>query len=67
MNAAVGLGIYADYEEARRRMTRSAKVFQPIPQNVKLYNRLYKEVYLKMYGRLKPVYQKIREITGYPQ
>jgi hypothetical protein len=31
------------------------------------YQRLYREVYLKMYRQLKPLYQKIREITGYPQ
>ena len=30
------------------------------------YERLYKEVYLRMYRQLKPLYQSIRQITGYP-
>ena len=30
------------------------------------YERLYQEVYQRMYKQLKPLYQSIREITGYP-
>lgn len=67
MNVAVGLGYYQDYEQAKDNMTRSSKTFYPNKAHVKMYDKLYHQVYRKMYRRLKPVYQKIREITGYPQ
>ena len=66
IDVAVGLGIYADFDEAIAKMTRVGKVFQPIPERVKLYRRLFNEVYLKMYPQLQPLYKSIREITGYP-
>ena len=47
-------------------MTRVGKVFQPNPQAVQVYERLYREVYLRMYQQLRPLYRSIREITGYP-
>ena len=67
INVAVGLGIYKDYDEAIENMTRVGKSFQPDPQNKALYLRLYKEVYLKMYKQLQPLYKSIRDITGYPE
>jgi len=48
-------------------MTRVKEVFDPIRENRKLYDRLYREVYLKMYGKLDPLFRKIKEITGYPE
>ena len=39
-------------------MTRLKQVFEPIPENRKLYDRLYREVYLKMYGKLDPLFQE---------
>ena len=66
MNVAVGLGLHADYPTAVRRMTRSGRVFQPEPATQAVYERLYTQVYRKMYARLQPLYQEIREITGYP-
>ena len=66
IDVAVGLGIYADFDEAIAKMTRVGKVFQPNPERVKLYRRLFNEVYLKMYPQLQPLYKSIREITGYP-
>ena len=47
-------------------MTHPGEVFTPIAENVEIYDRLYKEVYLKMYDRLSPLYGSIRRITGYP-
>ena len=38
----------------------------PRPTAQQIYERLYKEVYLRMYRQLKPLYQSIRKITGYP-
>jgi sugar (pentulose or hexulose) kinase len=47
-------------------MTRLGDVFEPDPQRVKIYDELYQRVYQQMYRRLKPLYEEIREITGYP-
>ncbi|MGH8441013.1 MAG: hypothetical protein ACRERW_18485, partial [Pseudomonas sp.] len=46
--------------------TRVGAVFMPQPEAQQVYERLYKEVYLRMYRQLKPLYQSIRQITGYP-
>lgn len=67
MDTAMGLGLIKDFDEAVKRMTRVGKVFNPNPEQQKLYNRLYKEVYQQMYPRLKPLYHSIRDITGYPR
>lgn len=66
INCAVGLGLFANYSEAVAAMTRLGRIFTPNPQAQASYQRLYSEVYQKMYARLQPLYQKIREITGYP-
>ena len=66
INAAVGTGLYPDYQTAVDRMTHKGQCFNPIPDNVHIYNQLYKEVYCKLYGRLEPLYKSIRGITGYP-
>lgn len=67
MDAAVGLGLVADFPTAVRQMTRVGRCFEPNPENVRLYDRLYREVYTQMYRRLKPLYRSIRDITGYPR
>ena len=66
INCAVGLGVYPDHAIACDTMTHLGDKFVPIKANVQLYKRLYNEVYLKMYERLKPLYQSIQDITGYP-
>lgn len=67
IDVAVGLGIYADFDQAIASMTRVGKIFQPNQARVQLYGRLFNEVYLKMYPQLQPLYKSIREITGYPR
>ncbi len=62
INAAVGVGVYSDYQEAVQAMCRHRETFEPIPENVALYENLYKEGYKKMYKQLKPIYQKFREL-----
>jgi sugar (pentulose or hexulose) kinase len=66
INAAVGVGLYPDYQSALSNMTHEGDRFAPIEENVLIYNQLYKEVYLKRYDRLSPLYGTIRKITGYP-
>lgn len=67
MNVAVGVGLVADHREAVARMTRPGKVFTPNPDAARTYDALFRRVYQPMYGRLQPLYQAIREITGYPR
>lgn len=66
IDCAVGLGLHPDFPTAIAAMTRVGKVFQPNPEAVAVYERLYREVYLRMYKQLRPLYGSIREITGYP-
>jgi hypothetical protein len=36
------------------------------PETLAIYNDLYQWVYRRMYERLRPLYEEIRQITGYP-
>ena len=67
IDCAVGLGFYRDFPSAVAAMTRSGDVFQPIPENARLYDELYREAYYPLYERLRPIYKSIRRITGYPR
>lgn len=67
IDAAVGLGFFESFDQACAAMTRVGDVFQPDPETHALYDALYRDVYLKMYRRLQPLYHRIRAITGYPQ
>ena len=64
--SAVGLGIHPDFPTAVAEMTRVRDTFDPDPTVRDLYDRLYREVYRKMYSKLRPLYERIRDITGYP-
>jgi sugar (pentulose or hexulose) kinase len=66
IDAAVGLGLHPDFETAVKEMTRLGEVFEPNPANRAVYDGLYNRVYKQMYQRLKPLYEEIRDITGYP-
>jgi len=66
IDAAVGLKLYPDFQSAVKAMTRTGKVFEPVKENHSLYDNLYRRVYLKMYGQLRPLFKEIRDITGYP-
>jgi sugar (pentulose or hexulose) kinase len=67
IDAAVGLKLHPDFATAVPAMTRVARVFEPNLQNHEIYDGLYTQVYLPMYHRLRPLYERIREITGYPE
>jgi sugar (pentulose or hexulose) kinase len=66
IDAAVGLGLYSDFDGAVQAMTRRGRIFEPDPDRHQVYNALYHRVYRQMYARLKPLYEEIRDITGYP-
>ncbi len=66
MNCAVGLGVHADYPTAARAMCRVGSRFEPDQDARKTYDALYRDVYQPLYPRLRPLYKRIRAITGYP-
>ncbi len=66
IDTAVGLGIHGSFEAAVAAMTRVAETRDPDPAAHALYEDLYGNVYLRLYERLKPLYEEIRRITGYP-
>jgi sugar (pentulose or hexulose) kinase len=55
--AAVGAGVYPDFETAVARMVRVAKVFKPIPEHVEIYGRINAAVYKGLRDRLEPILQ----------
>ncbi len=67
IDAAVGLGLHPDFGTAVREMTHVRDTFDPDPSTHKIYDELYNEVYKRMYKKLRPLYESIREITGYPR
>jgi len=66
IDACVGMGFHSDFETAVKAMTRLRDVFEPIPRNSEIYHELFEKIYLKMYERLKPLYDDIRDIINYP-
>jgi sugar (pentulose or hexulose) kinase len=67
IDAAVGLKLHPDFKTAVAEMTRIGEFFEPNMTTHKIYDQLYKRVYKQMYRRLKPLYEEIRSITGYPK
>jgi sugar (pentulose or hexulose) kinase len=66
IDASVGLGLHSSFESAVAEMTRLEETVEPDPARHRLYDDLYRRVYQKMYDRLKPLYEDIMKITGYP-
>jgi sugar (pentulose or hexulose) kinase len=66
MDAAVGLGLHRDFTAAVAEMTRVSCTFEPRADVHEVYEALYRRVYRQMYRRLRPLYEEIRRITGYP-
>lgn len=66
MLAAAGLGLHPDVPAAVRAMARTGSVVEPDPAAVRTYDALYREVYRPLYRRLRPLYTRVRRLTGYP-
>jgi sugar (pentulose or hexulose) kinase len=66
IDAAVGLGLHPDFATAITEMTRIGSIFEPNLTHHRIYDELYNRVYLRMYGRLRPLYEQIRDVCGYP-
>jgi len=67
IDAAVGCGLHPDFSTAVQEMTRVTETFEPRADVAATYDALYRDVYSRLYPRLKPLYESIRRITGYPQ
>ena len=67
INAAVGLKVYPDFETAISKMVHIGETYHPIPKNRDIYQKLFNNVYLKMYKKLRPLYNEIRDIINYPE
>ena len=59
---AVGLGLHRDFPTAVGEMTRLGATFQPDPARAALDDELYRRVYKRMYGRLRPLYEELGAI-----
>lgn len=64
IDGAVGLLLHPDFETAVRAMAHPGRTFEPDARTRDVYEGLYNRVYKKMYARLQPLYEAIREITG---
>jgi sugar (pentulose or hexulose) kinase len=67
INAAVGMKYYSDFQSAVKNMCRTGEIFEPISKNRDIYDKLFNDVYLKMYKKLQPLYSEIQKITDYPK
>lgn len=66
INSAVAMGWYPDHKSAAQQMTRVGDCFEPIAEHTETYDKLYKQVYQKMFSALNPLYRSIRTIINYP-
>ncbi len=67
IDVAVGVGLHPDFETATRSMTRPGATFEPNRDAHRIYDALYRRVYRHLYARLRPLYEAIRDVTGYPK
>ncbi|NND00242.1 MAG: carbohydrate kinase [Gammaproteobacteria bacterium] len=61
INAAVGLGYFADYKEAIEAMTLPGQLFNPDPELSQQYETLYQNLYLPLYSNLKPIFESFQQ------
>lgn len=57
-------GDFPSYDKAVEAMVHKSVTFLPDFKDHKTYDYLFHEVYVKLYGRLKPMYKKLRSFNG---
>ena len=62
MSAFIANGDFKDKKEAAASMIRVSKTFTPNPENVKKYDYLYNNVYMKIYPQMKNIYKSLKEL-----
>lgn len=66
IDAAVGTGMYATFEDAVKAMVRKGRTFMPDVKTHRIYTQLFHDVYKKSFHIMAPIHRKIARITGYP-
>ncbi len=59
IDAAVGLGLYPNFDQAIQAMTHLGETFEPDQSAHEIYDGLYEKVYKRMYKQLKPLYEEL--------
>lgn len=67
IDIALGLNYFKTAKDAVTAMCHTGDVFEPIKQDHDLYNEQYRRVYKQIHARLKPLYEQLRRVTGYPE
>jgi sugar (pentulose or hexulose) kinase len=64
--AAAAVGIHPSVEAAAAAMAHVGARRDPDPAAHEIHDAIHREVYRPMYGRLRPLYEAIQRVTGYP-
>jgi sugar (pentulose or hexulose) kinase len=67
ISAGYGVGIYPDPISAAERMVKIRKTYQPDPNSTRLYDKLYRDVYVHVYNRLGDLSDAIAHITTHTE
>ena len=59
----VAMNEFASAEEAIKEMVHVVETYEPNPEDAKVYEHLFRNVYIKMYPKLKYLYKKIKQFT----
>ncbi len=65
INAGIWAGIYKDYEDGVASIKREDKTFYPIPQNVEIYDRIYHDIYKKVYAKNKELFKELGALAHF--
>lgn len=57
-------GVFSNVEEAKKKMVRYTKIFNPNPEAAKKYDYLYKNVYKNIYPKLNRCYGNLKEFSN---
>lgn len=63
INTGVGLGIWKSYEQAHQVLNQPGTRFYPMADNVELYEKIYRDVYLGLHKQLDPPLEKLSGIV----
>jgi sugar (pentulose or hexulose) kinase len=57
-------GIFSSYEEGIKAMVHIKDEFLPNPEEHRIYEELYHEIFTKVFGKLSPLYQKLQKLQS---
>lgn len=63
MSAAVGCGMFPDFNECVKSMITIINSYKPIQKNVSAYKRYYRDLYLNLYDGIQKQMQVLAEIN----